>query len=35
MINDPKTELRIIGAKYEGKDKFDLDDLQIKYKFYK
>ena len=35
LINDSKTELRIIGAKYEGKDKFDLDDLQIKYKFYK
>lgn len=35
IINKENTEVRIFGFKPNGKDKFDLDDLQIKYKFSK
>jgi hypothetical protein len=35
IINKENTEVRIFGFKPNGKDKFDLDDLQIRYKFSK
>ncbi len=33
-INDPKTEIAVVGIKDDGRDLFDIDDLKIKYKFY-
>lgn len=35
LLKDSFAELSIFGFKTIGKDRFDLDDLNIKYKFYK
>lgn len=34
-INEAYAEIGVVGMKEKGKDNFDLDDLQIKYKFSK
>ena len=35
LLKDSFTELSIFGFKALGKDRFDLDDLNIKYRFFK
>lgn len=35
LLKDSFSELSIFGFKETGKDRFDLDDLNIKYKFFK
>lgn len=35
IFNHPHVDVRVFALKSKGKDKFDVDDLQIKYKFSK
>lgn len=35
LYKDSFAEISVFGQKFTGKDRFDLDDLDIKYKFFK
>ncbi len=35
LFNQPHIDVRVFGLKSKGKDMFDIDDLQVKYKFSK